>query len=94
MKVLMCTAVATVALLVNAPAATADDDLYLQVLEGSYIYNTLGPQTLLKEGYKVCSAVSQGYEFSDVLSMIQSDLSVSSSGAGSIYGAATAGLGC
>jgi Protein of unknown function (DUF732) len=48
----------------------------------------------LEEGYKVCDAIAQGYDFDAVISMNQSDLSVSPAGAGTIYGAATVGLGC
>jgi len=96
MKAVLLAAAAIGVLISAAPPAQADDDLYLQVLEEqmSYNYNKYGPAVLLKEGYKVCDAVSQGYDFESILSMLQSDLAVSPSGAGAIYGAATAGLGC
>jgi hypothetical protein len=94
MKSVVIAGLAFAALVAFAPPALADDDLYLEVISGSLYYKKYGADALLQEGYKVCEAVSQGYDFSDVISMIQSDLPVSSSAAGEIYGAATAGLGC
>ena len=96
MKIWYAAALVVASLVAFVAPAQADDDLYLHVLsqQSSYNYNKYGAAVLLKEGYKVCDAVSQGYDFDSVLSMIQSDLSVSPSGAGAIYGAATAGLGC
>ena len=79
-----------------AAPAQADESVYLQVVQqfDSYLYNKYGSTRLLQEGYRVCDAVQQGYSFDQVISMIQSDLSASPSGAGGIYGAATSGLGC
>jgi hypothetical protein len=96
MKIWYAGALVVASLVAFAVPAHADEDLYLQVLskQSSYNYNKYGSAALLKEGYKVCDAVSQGYDFASVLSMIQSDLAVSAVGAGAIYGAATAGLGC
>jgi hypothetical protein len=96
MRIGYSAAIAAASVVAFAAPADADDDLYLEVLreQMSYNYNKYGPDVLLEEGYRVCDAVSQGYDFESILSMVQSDLAVSASGAGAIYGAATAGLGC
>lgn len=92
---LLAAAVVVAAALCAAPAH-ADEGLYLKVLQQqmAYNYNKYGSDVLLGEGYKVCDAVAQGYDWGSVVAMIQSDLAVSSYSAGTVYGAATSGLGC
>ncbi|WP_158089958.1 DUF732 domain-containing protein [Mycobacterium europaeum] len=90
----LAAAVAVIAL-AGAPCARADNDEYLNYLQNeSYLVSTHSSQQLLDEGYKVCSAVSQGATDQDAIRMVEQDLSVSSGAAISVYSAATVMLGC
>jgi hypothetical protein len=77
-----------------APQAHADEDVYLQALQGKEFYSTLGPQVLLREGHKVCNGVSSGDDESSLIDMVQGDLNLSAFSAGFVVGAAESGLGC
>ena len=94
MKVWIAAALAAATLVVVAPQARADDNDYLELLQGDQFYSRLGSSVLLAEGRKICNAIANGTSEDSAASMVERDLSVSPFAAGEIVGAATDGLGC
>jgi len=96
MKSVIAAFLFAVGMLAAAAPAHADNAGYLSYLAGdTYLRSHFSDQQLLAEGYKVCDAIHHS-QFTDMqaVTMIQNDLSVSSSAAIDVYAAATSYLGC
>jgi hypothetical protein len=93
----MLVAVLPIAIAVGSyvPQAHADDNSYLGALQGTAVLQEADAQALLREGYKVCTAIHQR-RLSDTqaVDMIKIDLSVSDAAAIQIYSAAINELTC
>lgn len=84
-----------VLLAATAPRAHADDEFYMDLLNGGSAYKKHSQQTLLEEGRRICSAISRGGASEDnATDMVQSDLGISNDDAFRVVSAAELGLGC
>lgn len=88
-RVLLAVVAGAVAL---AAPATADQNDYLRKLHPKY--NFLSQQQLLTVGAKVCDALRRGVPGSDAALLVQDELGVSGSAAGTIVATAAVELEC
>ena len=92
LRVLTAVVAGSLALVMAAAPAAADENDYLRLLQPKYVYLT--KQQLLDEGNKVCDALRGGMTSRDATNMVQKDLSVSVATAFDIVGTAGVQLGC